>query len=173
MAPPPANAVINVDRTMCRRRMNHWFTAAISVCPNPADLPIDTNPGEQHQQHPVGIGPRHQYHADTHDDAAHKYHRSRADTVHQPTDGRAGDAALCPGQAEHQPHLRLVQPDGLLNRREKAWKSLGNGTVAEHSQDAGGGDNPPPVKDAGLPPPVVIRTVVSGVIIDVLHRQLF
>ena len=43
-APPPANAVINVDIATDRRRMNHWFTAAISVCPKPALLPREIMP---------------------------------------------------------------------------------------------------------------------------------
>ena len=44
MAPPPAKAVIRVDNATALRRMNHWFTVAINVWPNPAVLPMDTTP---------------------------------------------------------------------------------------------------------------------------------
>ena len=44
MAPPPAKAVIRVDKATALRRTNHWFTVAISVWPRPAVLPTDTTP---------------------------------------------------------------------------------------------------------------------------------
>ena len=102
-------------------------------------LPVFLRPGQQHQPQAGGK-------------AAKEDERPGAELVHQPADQGRAQAALGPGQAEHQGHGGVGKAQIAADGFKETGKAGGDGPVAEHPLQAGGGDHFPAVKEPARRP---------------------